>query len=163
MTVLDSQLKIEMTQLDLFNPPKQFNYDIMINELDFSNFENPTIQIVWEDLPENFTQDKIKGVKHYFQKKYNTTNVNVLTKSKSVDDDTQQTVDVSINVTDVNYQLDLLKKFLESKNYDDYIDDVISINRMVENRMSEDEIENVQFKKWYVRRIEFSNFLDDVV
>ena len=42
---------------------------------------------------------------------------------------------------------------------DDYIDDVISINRMVENRMSEDEIENVQFKKWYVRRIEFSNFL----
>ena len=159
MTVLDSQLKIEMTQLDLFNPPKQFNYDIMINELDFSNFENPTIQIVWEDLPENFTQDKIKGVKHYFQKKYNTTNVNVLTKSKSVDDDTQQTVDVSINVTDVNYQLDLLKKFLESKNYDDYIDDVISINRMVENRMSEDEIENVQFKKWYVRRIEFSNFL----
>ena len=159
MTVLDSQLKIEMTQLDLFNPPKQFNYDIMINELDFSNFENPTIQIVWEDLPENFTQDKIKGVKHYFQKKYNTTNVNVLTKSKSVDDDTQQTVDVSLNVTDVNYQLDLLKKFLESKNYDDYIDDVISINRMVENRMSEDEIENVQFKKWYVRRIEFSNFL----
>ena len=159
MTVLDSQLKIEMTQLDLFNPPKQFNYDIMINELDFSNFENPTIQIVWEDLPENFTQDKIKGVKHYFQKKYNTTNVNVLTKSKSVDDDTQQTVDVSLNVTDVNYQLDLLKKFLESKNYDDYIDDVISINRMVENKMSEDEIENVQFKKWYVRRIEFSNFL----
>jgi len=148
-----------MTQLDLFNPPKQFNYDIMINELDFSKFENPTIQVVWEDLPENFTQDKIKGVKHYFQKKYNTTNVNVLTKSKAVQDDTQQTVDVSLNVTDVNYQLDLLKKFLESKNYDDYIDDVISINRMVENKMSEEEIDNTQFKKWYIRKIEFSNFL----
>jgi len=131
----------------------------MINELDFSKFENPTIQVVWEDLPENFTQDKIKGVKHYFQKKYNTTNVNVLTKSKAVQDDTQQTVDVSLNVTDVNYQLDLLKKFLESKNYDDYIDDVISINRMVENRMSEEEIDNTQFKKWYIRKIEFSNFL----
>jgi DNA repair exonuclease SbcCD ATPase subunit len=148
-----------MEQLDLFNPPKQFNYKIMINELDFSKFENPTIQVVWEDLPENFTQDKIKGVKHYFQKKYNTTNVNVLTKSKAVQDDTQQTVDVSLNVTDVNYQLDLLKKFLESKNYDDYIDDVISINRMVENRMSEEEVDNTQFKKWYIRKIEFSNFL----
>jgi len=148
-----------MKQLDLFNQPKQFNYKIMINELDFSKFENPTIQVVWEDLPENFTQDKIKGVKHYFQKKYNTTNVNVLTKSKAVQDDTQQTVDVSLNVTDVNYQLDLLKKFLESKNYDDYIDDVISINRMVENRMSEEEIDNTQFKKWYIRKIEFSNFL----
>ena len=131
----------------------------MINELDFSKFENPTIQVVWEDLPENFTQDKIKGVKHYFQKKYNTTNVNVLTKSKSVQDDTQQTVDVSLNVTDVNYQLDLLKKFLESKNYDEYIDDIISINRMVENKMSEEEIDSTQFKKWYIRKIEFSNFL----
>jgi DNA repair exonuclease SbcCD ATPase subunit len=145
--------------MDLFNPPKQFNYRIMINELDFSKFENPTIQVVWEDLPENFTQDKIKGVKHYFQKKYNTTNVNVLTKSKAVQDDTQQTVDVSLNVTDVNYQLDLLKKFLESKNYDDYIDDVISINRMVENKMSEEEMDSTQFKKWYIRKISFSNFL----
>jgi DNA repair exonuclease SbcCD ATPase subunit len=145
--------------MDLFNPPKLFNYTIMINELDFSKFENPTIQVVWEDLPENFTQDKIKGVKHYFQKKYNTTNVNVLTKSKSVQDDTQQTVDVSLNVTDVNYQLDLLKKFLESKNYDEYIDDIISINRMVENKMSEEEIDSTQFKKWYIRKIEFSNFL----
>jgi DNA repair exonuclease SbcCD ATPase subunit len=156
---MDSQLKIEMRQLDLFNPPKQFNYGIMINELDFSKFENPTVQVVWEDLPENFTQDKIKGVKHYFQKKYNTTNVNVLTKSKAVQDDTQQTVDVSLNVTDVNYQLDLLKKFLESKNYDDYIDNVISINRMVENKMSEEEMDSTQFKKWYIRKISFSNFL----
>lgn len=145
--------------MDLFNPPKIFNYTIMIKELDFTKFENPTIQVVWEDLPENFTQDKIKGVKHYFQKKYNTTNVNVLTKSKIVEDETQQTVDVSMNVTDVNYQLDLLKKFLQSKNYDEYIDDVISINRMVENRMSEDEVDNTQFKKWYIRKIEFSNFL----
>lgn len=145
--------------MDLFNPPKLFNYNIMIEELNFSRFENPTIQVVWEDLPENFTQDKIKGVKHYFSKKYNTSNVNVLTKSKAVQDETQQTVDVSLNVTDVNYQLDLLKKFLESKNYDDYIDDVISINRMVENRMSEEEIDNTQFKKWYIRKIEFSNFL----
>ena len=54
----------------------------MIKDLDFSSYENPIIQVVWEDLPENFTQDKIKSVKHYFSKKYNTTNVNVLTKAK---------------------------------------------------------------------------------
>ena len=70
--------------MDLFNPPKTFNYNIMINEIDFSQFENPSIQVVWEDLQENFTQDKIKSVKHYFSKKYNTTNVNVLTKVKNV-------------------------------------------------------------------------------
>ncbi len=32
----------------------------MIKDLDFSNYENPIIQVVWEDLPENFTQDKLK-------------------------------------------------------------------------------------------------------
>jgi DNA repair exonuclease SbcCD ATPase subunit len=131
----------------------------MIKDLDFSKYENPTIQVVWEDLQENFTQDKIKSVKHYFQKKYNTTNVNVLTKAKNVDTDTMQSIDVSVNVTDVNYQLDLLKKFLESKGYTNYTEDILGINRMVENRMKEDETETTQFKKWYIRNIEFSNFL----
>jgi len=145
--------------MDLFNPPRLFNYNIMIKDLDFSKYENPTIQVVWEDLQENFTQDKIKSVKHYFQKKYNTTNVNVLTKVKNVETDTMQSIDVSVNVTDVNYQLDLLKKFLESKGYTDYTEDILGINRMVENRMKEDETETTQFKKWYIRNIEFSNFL----
>jgi len=131
----------------------------MIKDLDFSKYENPTIQVVWEDLQENFTQDKIKSVKHYFQKKYNTTNVNVLTKVKNVESDTMQSIDVSVNVTDVNYQLDLLKKFLESKGYTNYTEDILGINRMVENRMKEDETETTQFKKWYIRNIEFSNFL----
>jgi hypothetical protein len=94
--------------MDLFNPPKKFNYNIMIKDLEFSNFENPSIQVVWEDISDNFTQDKIKSVKHYFQKKYNTTNVNVLTKVKNVEKDTMQSIDVSVNVADVNYQLDLL-------------------------------------------------------
>lgn len=55
--------------MDLFNPVKLYNYKIMIKDLDFSNFENPTIQVVWEDFPDNFTQDKLKSVKSYFQKK----------------------------------------------------------------------------------------------
>jgi DNA repair exonuclease SbcCD ATPase subunit len=131
----------------------------MIKELDFSKFENPTIQVVWEDLPENFTQDKIKSVKHYFQKKYNTTNVNVLTKVKNVEKDTMQSIDVSVNISDANYQLDLLNKFLESKGYENYHENILSINRIVENKMLENQEESAQFKKWYIRNIEFSNFL----
>jgi DNA repair exonuclease SbcCD ATPase subunit len=145
--------------MDLFNPPKLFNYNIMIKKLDFSTFENPSIQVVWEDLPENFTQDKIKSIKHYFQKKYNTTNVNVLTKAKNIDNGTMQSIDVSVNVADVNYQLDLLKKFLDSKGYNDHLESIIGINKMVENRMQEEDVEVTQFKKWYIRNIEFSNFL----
>jgi DNA repair exonuclease SbcCD ATPase subunit len=145
--------------MDLFTQPKQFNYNIMIKDLDFSTFENPIIQVVWEDLPENFTQDKIKSVKYYFQKKYNTTNVNVLTKAKNVQTDSMQTIDVSVNISDANYQLDLLKNFLDVKGYKDKTDEVLSINKMVENKMSGDEENQSQFKKWYIRNIEFSNFL----
>jgi DNA repair exonuclease SbcCD ATPase subunit len=145
--------------MDLFNPPKLFNYNIMIKDLDFSKFENPSIQVVWEDLQENFTQDKMKSVKHYFQKKYNTTNVNVVTKVKNVDTETMQTVDVSMNITDTNYQLDLLKKFLESKGYGEHLKEILDLNQTVENKMKEEDVDTTQFKKWYIRNIEFSNFL----
>ena len=145
--------------MDLFNPPKTFNYNIMIKDLDFSTYENPIIQVVWEDLPENFTQDKLKSVKHYFSKKYNTTNVNVLTKAKNVETETMQSIDVSVNISDPQYQLDLITNYLKSKGYEGKSEDVLSINRMVENRMSGDEENQAQFKKWYIRNIEFSNFL----
>ena len=145
--------------MDLFNPPKTFNYNIMIEDLDFSTYENPIIQVVWEDLPENFTQDKIKSVKHYFSKKYNTTNVNVLTKAKVSKTEDMQSIDVSVNISDANYQLDLLKNFIDSKGHKEKIDDILSINRMVENKMNGDEENQSQFKKWYIRNIEFSNFL----
>jgi DNA repair exonuclease SbcCD ATPase subunit len=145
--------------MDLFNPPKTFNYKIMIKDLDFSTFENPIIQVVWEDLPENFTQDKIKSVKHYFSKKYNTTNVNVLTKAKNAQTETMQSIDVSVNISDPQYQLDLITNYLKSKGYEDKSEDVLGINRMVENKMSGDEENQAQFKKWYIRNIEFSNFL----
>jgi DNA repair exonuclease SbcCD ATPase subunit len=145
--------------MDLFNPPKLFNYNIMIKDLDFSKFENPTIQVVWEDLPENFTQDKLKSVKHYFSKKYNTTNVTVITRAKNVETETTQSIDVSVNITDTQYQLDLITNYLKSKGHEDKSDDVLNINRMVENKMSGDEETSAQFKKWYIRNIEFSNFL----
>ena len=143
--------------MDLFNPHKEYNYNIMIKDLDFSKLENPTIQVVWEDLQENFTQDKIKSVKYYFQKKYNTTNVNVLTKVKNVEQETEQTVDVSVNITDTNYQLNLLKGFVEGRGHSKHLDEVLSLNNTVESRM--DNIDVSQFKKWYIRNIEFSNFL----
>ena len=145
--------------MDLFNPPKHFNYKIMIKDLDFSKFINPTIQVVWEDFPENFTQDKIKSVKHYFSKKYNTTNVNVLTKAKTTNTEETQSVDVSVNITDTNYQLGLIKQFLENRGLFSNLDDVLTINRIVENKILEKQEETTQFKKWYIKNIEFSNFL----
>ena len=53
---------------DLFNPPKSFNYT-MSKDIQLPVLDNPYIQVVWEDNAENFTQERIKSVKAYFQKK----------------------------------------------------------------------------------------------
>ncbi len=66
--------------MNLFSKPFNLERVKMIKDLDFDKLENPYVQVVWEDSPENFTQEKLKNVKHYFQKKYNTTSVNVITK-----------------------------------------------------------------------------------
>ena len=55
---------------DLFNPIPDYNYKTMAHKLDTTILENPYIQVIWEDIPENFTQERIKSVKQYFQKKY---------------------------------------------------------------------------------------------
>ena len=100
--------------MDLFNPPIEFKYNYMEIDLKVDTLDNPYIQVVWEDIPENFTQERIKSVKQYFGKKYNSTNVNVITKVKSTDKDDLQTVDVSINISDKNYQASLIKSLLKA-------------------------------------------------
>jgi DNA repair exonuclease SbcCD ATPase subunit len=144
--------------MDLFNPPLDFNYKIMIKDLEVENLDNPYIKVVWEDYGENFTQEKIKSVKHYFQKKYNTTNVTLITKTK-VTDDVEQTVDISFNILDKNYQIELLKTYLKSKSMEDKIEDVLKIDSMVDNKLVLNDSETTPFKKWYIKNIEFSNFL----
>ena len=143
---------------DLFNPIPEFNYTHMKNKIDVSELENPYIQVIWEDVPENFTQERIKSVKQYFYKKYGTTNVNVITKVK-ITDETQQTIDVSVNIMDKNYQRELIKSLLESKGQEDLYDKVISIDNAVENSLIANDTEVTPFKRWYIKKIEFSNFL----
>ena len=144
--------------MDLFNPAIEFNYTIMIKDLDITNLDNPYLQIVWEDYAENFTQEKIKSVRHYFQKKYETNNVNVITKTK-VADDTTHTVDISFNILDENYQLELVRSFLESKGNIGHYDDIYQLNGVVDNRLSMTQTDAAPFKRWYIKNIEFSNFL----
>ena len=130
----------------------------MSNDLNIEKLDNPYIQVVWEDFAENFTQEKIKSVKHYFQKKYLTSNVNIITKTK-VTQETTHSVDISFNILDSNYQLELVKSYLKSKNNENYYDDVCALNAQVDNNMLLTQTEATPFKKWYIKNIEFSNFL----
>ena len=143
---------------DLFNPLPKFNYSKMPNKIDFSGLDNPYVQVIWEDSPENFTQDRIKSVKQYFQKKYSSTNINVITKVKT-SDEVQQTIDVAVNIMDKNYQSELIKSLLESKNLIEYYDDINNIDVLVENKIISEDNDITPFKRWYIKKIEFSNFL----
>jgi DNA repair exonuclease SbcCD ATPase subunit len=143
--------------MDLFNPPLEFNYTIM-EDINIVNLDNPYLQVVWEDYAENFTQEKIKSVRHYFQKKYDTTNVNVITKTK-VAQDTTHTVDISFNILDENYQLELVRSFLESKGNMEHYDDIYQLNSIVDNKLLQTQTDAAPFKRWYIKNIEFSNFL----
>ena len=107
---------------DLFNPKPDFNYEFMSKKIEIDKLNNPYVQVVWQDSPENFTQERIKSVKQYFQKKYNTTNVNVITKViAGEDEDTTQTIDVSFNIMDRNYQSEMMKNYLKTRPLDRHV------------------------------------------
>jgi DNA repair exonuclease SbcCD ATPase subunit len=126
--------------------------------IDLTKFDNPYVQVVWEDYAENFTQEKIKSVKHYFQQKYSTTNINVITKTK-VSKETTHNVDISFNILDKNYQLSLVESFLKSKSNEGYYDKIYELDNQVDNKMILNQTEVTPFKKWFIKNIEFSNFL----
>ena len=144
--------------MDLFNPPKELNYSYMSHKLDVDTLENPYIQVVWEDTPDNFTQERLKRVRSYFEKKYKSKNVNVITKVKTEDMD-MQSVDVSMNILDENFQKELIKKYLIANVYEKSLDEVLNIDLLVEDKIASEKADITPFKKWYIKNIEFSNFL----
>jgi len=130
----------------------------MSHKLKTEDLVNPYIQVVWEDTPDNFTQERIKRVRAYFTKKYNSTNVNVVTKVKTEEAEIQS-VDVSMNILDENFQRSLMKKFLEANGLEKYYDRVVEMDKQVEASVAEQKADITPFKKWYIKKIEFSNFL----
>ena len=130
----------------------------MSNKIDISTIENSYIQVVWEDDPSNFTQERIKRVRAYFEKKYHSKNVNVITKVRATEDDIQS-VDISMDILDKNFQKGLIKKFLDSNGYEDDLDAILEIDSVVEDKIAAEKADITPFKKWYIKNIEFSNFL----
>lgn len=127
---------------------------------DFEEKYTSNVQVIWEDEPHNFTQERIKSVKQYFSKKYGTTNINVITIDSSQDDEmTMQTIDVSYNIMDKNYQKSLIDMYLDSKSYNDFATEIYLLDKQVEDLLISRSEDISAFKKWSLKRIEFSNFM----
>ena len=124
------------------------------------SYNNPYIKVTWQDTPENFTAEKISRVKSHFQKKYNTKFVQIITKVLSDGENTKlQSLDISENISDMQYQKVLAKDFIEENKIDVVWDLVDRLDNKVNEAYLSKNGGKVKYNKWYVNKVEFSNFL----
>jgi DNA repair exonuclease SbcCD ATPase subunit len=121
---------------------------------------NPFIKVEWEDTPENLTQERIKRVKSYFEKKYNSTNVKIVTKILSNNSKTKlKSLDVSDNILDHQYQKNLVKDFIQDNKIDIKWEMINRLDDRVNGEIDKLNQNKVKYNKWHVKKLEFSNFL----
>jgi len=125
-----------------------------------TDYKNPFIKVTWQDTHENFTSEKLNRVKSYFQKKYNTRHVQIITKVISNEDQTKlASLDITENISDFQYQKILMKDFVKDN------DIKVPIERLdnLDNKINEEYIrqngDRIKYTKWYIKKVEFSNFL----
>lgn len=124
------------------------------------NYKNPYIKVEWEDTPENLTQERIKRIKEYFKKKYNSNNVKVVTKvAVNTSNAKLKSLDVSDNILDPVYQKNLVKDFITENNIDVKWEMVDRLDNRVNGDIDKSRENKVRYNKWYIKRVEFSNFL----
>ncbi len=121
---------------------------------------NPFIKVTWEDVPENFTPEKIRRVKTYFQEKYKGKSVQVITKSLSNVNNTRlESLEVSDNILDHQYQKKLMKDFIKDNNIQVKWELVDRLDNKVNTQIDKLNENKVRYNKWYIKKVEFSNFL----
>ena len=121
---------------------------------------NPFIKVTWEDVPENFTPEKIRRVKSYFEKKYNAKTVQVITKTlTSVNQTRLESLEASDNILDHQHQKKLMKDFIKDNDIDIKWELVDRLDNKVNVQIDKLNENKVRYNKWYIKKVEFSNFL----
>jgi len=127
--------------------------------MDIDKLENPFIKVTWEDTPENFTQEKIKRVRSYFQRKYNSKNVTLLTKATDRNSTGELDIDIEENVMDTTYQKNLMEQFVKTHSIGVDLNLLKRLDDKVNSKMSDELNINTKYKRVYIKKIKFSNFL----
>ena len=113
---------------------------------------NPFIKIEWEDVVENFTPERVKRVKAYFQKKYNTSHVQVITKTLVNNKNTKlKTLEVTDNILDPLYQKTLMKDFLTENKVDIAWEMVDRLDNRVNSEIDKTKQNTIRYNKWFIK------------
>tara|TARA_B110000285_G_scaffold25475_1_gene24470 strand:+ start:3871 stop:6213 length:2343 start_codon:yes stop_codon:yes gene_type:complete len=128
--------------------------------LDKGKLENPKIKVVWEDVAESFTQERIARIKSYFSKKYKSKNVTVVTKVVVSKNQTKlDSIDMADNILDTQYQKELVKDYIKTHDIKVEWDLLSKLDDRVNNEIDKSHQNTIRFRQWYIKRLEFSNFL----
>lgn len=120
----------------------------------------PYIKVTWKDTPENFTYEKIKRVKAYFQEKYSTKHIQIITKPIGIDKNIKlKSLEVSDRITDFSYQKNLMKDFIKENNISVDWNKIDRLDNKVNEKIISNNQNKFKYNKWYIKKIEFSNFL----
>jgi hypothetical protein len=123
-------------------------------------YKNPFIKVEWEDAPENLTQERIKRVKEYFKLKYNAADVKIITKVSSNNSTTKlKSLDVSDNIMDHQYQKRLVKDFITENKIEVKWEMIDRLDNKINSEVDKVMVNKIRYNKWYIKKIEFSNFL----
>ena len=123
-------------------------------------YNNPFIKVTWIDTFENFTPEKTNRVKTYFQKKYNSKNVKIVTRMVSYKNETTlHSLDLSENITDFDYQKNLMKDFISENKIDVKWDVIERLDNKVNSTLLNQNGVKIKYNKWFLEKVEFSNFL----
>lgn len=124
------------------------------------NYKTPFIKVVWQDVPENFTNERLKRVKSYFQEKYNAKHVQVITKSIVHNKDTKlKSLDVSESILDTNHQKNLMRDFIKENDIQVDWNKIDRLDNKVNEKILFNNNNKIKYNKWFIKKIEFSNFL----
>jgi DNA repair exonuclease SbcCD ATPase subunit len=124
------------------------------------NYNNPFIRVTWEDTADNFTPEKIKRVKSYFQEKYKSKNVQVITKNLTDKQNTRlQSLEANDNILDHQYQKKLVKDFITDNNINIKWELIDRLDNRVNGEVDKLQQNKIRYNKWFIKKIEFSNFL----
>jgi len=116
--------------------------------------------VTWEDVPENFTSEKIRRVKTYFQQKYNAKNVQIVTKVLTNIKNTKlNSLEATDNILDSQYQKTLMKDFIKENNINIKWELVDRLDNRVNSEIDKLNENKIRYNKWFIKKIEFSNFL----
>jgi len=130
------------------------------NSTNNMKYHNPFIKVTWEDTSENFTPEKIRRVKSYFQDKYKTKYIQVITKTLTDKSAIKlESLEASDSILDQQYQKKLMKEFITENGIFTKWEMVDRLDNRVNSEIDKLNQNKIRYNKWFIKKVEFSNFL----